>query len=96
MEVLQTSALPLGDGAGRNRIVREGIPAAARSGDNSVSFGGSQKPSSIRTQAAESAAPYTIAYGGRSADVAKCTGAAKGPDFQALGARSGAGVEAPA
>ena len=43
MEVLQTSALPLGDGAGRNRIVRGGIPAASTGGDNSVSVGGSQE-----------------------------------------------------
>jgi hypothetical protein len=35
MEVLQTSALPLGDGAGRTQLY-EGVPAAIRRGNNSV------------------------------------------------------------
>ena len=41
MEVLQTSALPLGDGAGWNDALVQGDPAASiRLGDNSVSTGG--------------------------------------------------------
>src|SRR5262245_47570942 len=53
MEVLQTSALPLGDGAGWNSWIVQGGPAASRRGDNSTS-GRQCAGSSLRSTSAAS------------------------------------------
>src|SRR5262249_51918727 len=99
MEVLQTSALPLGDGAGRNwgsKLTWNG-PAASRDADDSDERRTWRLSTQTILQREDSTerrarcAPLTVARGAskrRSAGVAERAGAAKGRVFQSVARRT--------